>query len=423
MSEPNASGSLLLRRVVSRSEEDRDVPQQQEPLRMTVSSDEHEGGNNDRGPSFSSAMGTETSAAAAATAAAATQRAVWIEPNPGADTMIMMPPHNGGDNNNDPRTSMVAAAAAAAGVFGGGGGAVVGTSSSAQALHLTDDSVKVPTKAVVFATTIPSAHLHHHHHAAARERDMSSSSLSDDAEDDDDGGCDHAKDPSRGGLLRFVTAMVGASKNANNNSKTNPRDVVPRSTPAQRSSADLDDEDGVARMRGEADQDYGHDGGGAAAAAEEVSSSAGEEESTMERTGSQNSSRDWGWFEDVHMSLNEVTAGGLGLLPPPSKSNKKSGAAAASAAAIGDAYGANALADPQGRRQQQQQQQQESNRPNNSNNHQQQKPPKKKRGLIPQVSSGLQDYAAAVKSQDTTGASHSARVFGTALFTFIRARC
>jgi hypothetical protein len=398
MSEPNNSGSnlLLLRRVVSRSEEDRDVVQPlpgQEPLRMTVSSDEHEGGN----PSFSSAMGT-TTAAATATAAAATQQAVWIEPNPGADTMLKMPPHNGGDNGNDPRTS-----------FGGGGGAGVGTSSSAQALHLTDDSVKVPTKAVVFAT-IPSAHRHHHHHAAARERDMSSSSLSDDAEDDDDDDCGNAKDPSRGGLLRFVTAMVGASKDASNNSNFNPRDVVPRSTPAQRSSANLDDEDGDARMRGEAEQDYGHgdgDGAAAAAAAEEVSSSAGEEESTMERTGSQNSSRDWGWFEDVHMSLNEVTAGGLGLLPPPSKSNKKSGAPVSAAAATGYTSGAHADADPQGRRQQQQQQ--ESNRPNNNNHQQQQqqKPPKKKRGLIPQVSSGLQDYAAAVKSQDTTGASRS----------------
>jgi hypothetical protein len=30
----------------------------------------------------------------------------------------------------------------------------------------------------------------------------------------------------------------------------------------------------------------------------------------MERTGSQNSSRDWGWFEDVHQSLHEQRAAG-----------------------------------------------------------------------------------------------------------------
>jgi hypothetical protein len=97
-------------------------------------------------------------------------------------------------------------------------------------------------------------------------------------------------------------------------------------------------------------------------------------DSTVERAGSQNSSRDWGWFEDVHQSLNEATGGGLRT------------AAAATAATAGSAGGdrtSAVLQDDGGGGTHGQHGEAQHEQPSQS-----QQPPKKKRGWVPRVSSG-----------------------------------
>lgn len=93
-----------------------------------------------------------------------------------------------------------------------------------------------------------------------------------------------------------------------------------------------------------------------------------ETEESMGRTGSQNSSRDWGWFEDVHQSLNET--GGLyfsrGVAGPGAT-------ATASASGMGAAVSGGPAVHP--------------NHKGGSGTHGSGRP-KKKRGLVPQVSGG-----------------------------------